>query len=634
MSGICGKFNYKTYKNIDKGLIMSMSESIKHRGPYAQYIHVNGILGLAVQSSSDRQQLSYNENRDIVAVTDGVIFNKPELTAFLGNKGNLNSVSGIFVNLYELLGKDFIQKIDGEFAFCIWDEQKKTLILGRNHFGNRPLYYYEGRDGLVFGSEIKAIVTDSAVERKVDCEALDAYFTFSYVPTPHTLFEGIKQIPAGSLLICEGNRINFVNYWEYSLKNISSKIKEKDCSEALYELLEKAVKKRINCVNTERVGAFLSSGIDTSIVVYLTKKLLNKRFDVFTVGFNDKAFNEIPAAKKTANYYDVNIHEIIVDEKMCIDALPKVILHTDFPFWDISAIPTYYAGMVACTNVDAVITGDGPDQLLAGSTKYAEWKKVSTFSNEFLRTKVLANFVNISRNFSTNNILFEKLLRNARIEALPLQERYFIRKSLLSPAQKHEAYNDDFSKQISHRIISEVIDKYFVKTDGSNFIDKLLYQDISLFLQDDLLVKVDRMLSAHSLQFLTPFLDKEVMNFVSTIPVHYKIKGLINPNKKYILKKAFSRYLPKEVIGRKKMGFSPPQIKWMRNNLKDSIIDNLLVNNSGISRYFNVEFVSKKVYQFYNNEYTNNCWLIWAFYMFELWHKAYIENQSIYNLRN
>ena len=573
MSGVCGIYNYKTNRKIEDKQLRRLSDLVKHRGKFSSDIHINGEIGLAINSSNNRSAHSFgNAESSILGMLDGNIFNKKQLLCLIKEKcGFVSDESNISIitQLYKILGDDFIKIIDGEFALCVWDASEKKLILARNHSGNKPLYYYEGADGIIFASEIKSILSCN-IKREIDPIALDAYFTFSYIPTPYTLFMGIKQIPAGSLLICKENELKIHPYWEFNKEKINTRISSVDCQEKLRELLSEAVNKRIN--NGNITGAFLSGGIDTTIVVYLMRKLLNKGFNVFTVGFDDVTFNEIPDAEKTAKFYDVKINKIIIDAKMGKAAISKVIWHTDLPFWDISAIPTYYGGLLASEQADLIITGDGSDQLLGGSDVYADWKKQYYLFPEFLRTRALASLVNLFNGINTKNVFLEKLLRNARIESFPLEQRYLIRSSLLTQEAKKEAYNNDFKNQILEDISLKINNRYFRKSNRSNFIDKLLYKDVLFFLHDDLLVKVDRMLSANSLEFRTPFLDIDLMNFISTIPVEYKIKGIFKPNKKYILKRAFQSYIPPHVLMRKKMGFSPPQRKWIKEDFKEIII--------------------------------------------------------------
>ncbi|MFH0731645.1 MAG: asparagine synthase (glutamine-hydrolyzing) [Candidatus Omnitrophota bacterium] len=630
MSGICGIYNYNSKDLISPDLLNKMSSTIKHRGPHFREAYINNNIGLAVQYSRRDVQSGHDGRKNLWCVLDGKIFNKKELCSLIpGENGSLSkkAESEILTMLYDLRGEDFIKLIDGEFAFCLWDGISRKLILARNHSGNKPLYYYQKQDSIIFGSEIKAILADPSIEREIDPISIDAYFTLHDVPCPDTLFKGVKQVPAGSFLICSNDETKIIPYWKYNSKSVDIKLNEKECSESLYSLLAKSVKKRLE--GESNAGAFLSSGIDSSVVTFLMKQVLNKKFNVFSVGFDDQEYDELPYAKKTANFLDVQMHDVVVDAEMAKDTLPKIIRHTDLPFYDSSAIPTYYGGLVASKNSDVVFTGDGSDQLLGGSIVYAEWKKQLRLLPEVLRCRVLSPLLKPICTMETNNVLCEKIIRNTKIECLSLYERFSTRKDILPYSKKEKIYNDDFKKQINGDISLAINSKWFSESNRSDFIDQLLYKDVLFFLQDDLLVKVDRMLSASSMEFRTPFLDIEVMDFISTIPLEYKIKGVFNPIKKYILKKTFGKHLPDYVLTNRKTGFEPPYRKWMRNEFKDMILDHVLSSDSSIHTYFDIEFVKKTIEQFYSGKYLQNWRLIWAWFMFEMWHREYICNTEI-----
>ena len=374
MCGIVGKYNFKNNSPVEKRLIEEMCSQIVHRGPDDEGVFVKGNIGLGMRRLSiiDLEvghQPIYNEDKSVVIVYNGEIYNFIELRKPLEEKGHrfyTNTDTEVLVHAYEEYGLDFINKIRGMFAFALWDEKQERLVLARDRMGQKPLYFKENQGTLWFCSEIKSMLMDRSVEREVDLSSLDYFLTFAYIPSPQTMFKGIKKLPPATMLICERGRIAKKKYWTFD-NTCQATVDISECAERLYSLLSESVRMRL--ISDVPLGAFLSGGIDSSIVVGLMAEHSTTPVKTFSIGFTEDEFSELEYARLVSKRFSTEHHEYVVDSKV-EELIPKLVWHYSEPVGDSSAIPTYYVSKMTRESVTVALSGDGGDELFAGYGRY------------------------------------------------------------------------------------------------------------------------------------------------------------------------------------------------------------------------------------------------------------------------
>ena len=634
MCGICGILYHDQTRPVPEQLIERMNTILHHRGPDDYGIWVQGNIGLgqARLSIIDLSPLGHqpmcNEDGSVWITFNGEIYNFLELKKELIQKGHQfrsQTDSETILHLWEEFGPACVERLRGMFAIALWDERQRTLFLARDRMGKKPLFYAALPDRFIFGSEIKAILQDDDFEIAPDLEAIHYYLTYQSVPAPYSAFKGIKKLaPAHTLLVKDG-KVEVKRYWNLSYREkrrVVGEAGERELQEEIIERLREAV--RIRLMSDVPLGAFLSGGIDSSIVVALMAGLMDQPVKTFSIGFVEEEYNELKYARMVAERYHTDHHEFIVKPD-AQSIFPELVWHYNEPFADSSAIPTYYVSKLARQHVTVVLTGDGGDENFAGYPRYQNFGDYSTknsYPSWLARCLIPNSEMRLFRRGWGRTLESMRRLKDLTQERL----LYYRRITHFSEYYQQSLYTRDFFEKLQGKIgVDIMLDKYR-QSDATNFLDSTLYLDLNLYLPDTLMTKTDIAGMTHSLEARMPILDHLFMEFVATIPPELKLKdGTIS---KYIFKKAVEPYLPHEVIYRSKMGFGVPTDHWFRHELKEMVYDILLSQRALARGYFNRDYVQSLLDRHQSGE--NWQYFIWNLLMLEMWHLMFIDQTLAY----
>lgn len=629
MCGIDGILYYDRAQVVPEKLIERMNAVLRHRGPDDSGVWVKGNMGLGqarlsiIDLSPLGRQPMCNEDGTVWITFNGEIYNFLELKEELLRKGHQfrsHTDTETILHLWEEFGPACVERLRGMFAIALWDERQQTLFLARDRVGKKPLFYAALPDRFIFGSEIKAILQDEGFEVSPDLEAIHYYLTYQSVPAPYSAFKGVKKLPPAHTLLVKDGKVTIQRYWDLSYhqkRNVVGEAAERELQEEIIERLREAV--RIRLMSDVPLGAFLSGGVDSSIVVALMAGLMDQPVKTFSIGFAEQEYNELPYARMVAERYHTDHHEFIV--KPDAQAIfPELVWHYNEPFADSSAIPTYYVSKLARQYVTVVLTGDGGDENFAGYPRYQNLGDYAVKGNypSWLSRCLIPNsemrLFKHNRGRSLNDLRRLKDLTQERL-------LYYKRITHFSEYYQNSLYTSAFVDQLDGKFgVDIMLDKYR-QSDATNFLDSTLYVDFNLYLPDTLMTKTDIAGMTHSLEARMPILDHLFMEFVATIPPELKLKdGTIS---KYIFKKAVEPYLPQEVIYRPKMGFGVPTDHWFRNELKEMTYDTLLSQRALERGYFNRDHIQSMLDRHQTGE--NWQYHIWNLLMLEMWHLMFVD---------
>jgi asparagine synthase (glutamine-hydrolysing) len=621
--GICGVYNFDK-SHVDKTLLRQMCTVIKHRGPDDEGIFLDDHIGLGMRRLSiidleTGHQPIHNEDESIWIVFNGEIYNYRELRQFLEEKNHrfyTSSDTEVLIHLYEELGDDCVTMLNGMFAFAIWDANKKKILLARDRIGIKPLHYVILSNKLIFGSELKSILQDTDVKREVNLTALHHFLAFEYVPAPETMFEGIKKLLPGHVLSCEKGNVSVRKYWDLKFTN-SNKQSTAFYSDQIYELLKRSVERRL--ISDVPLGAFLSGGIDSSSIVGLMSELMDDPVKTFSIGFEEESYNELNYARIVAEHFETEHYEEIITPD-AVNLVNEIIQYLDEPFADVSVFPTYLVSELARKHVTVVLSGDGGDEQFAGYDWYAAskldryYRKAPVVLRKGI-TRIIQRLPPSPQKKGFVNIL----QRFVEGSSLPVDGRHVRWQYFITNEEREQLYSNTLNYKLHNFNSFDLINNFYLSDNANDKLSKEQYVDLKMYLPDDILVKVDRMSMANSLEARVPFLDHEFVEFSATISPDLKLRGLIT---KYILKRALSQLLPKEIIHRKKQGFSIPMKNWLRDELRNMMLGVLSRERIIEKGYFNYEQVNKLIQQHLEGK-RNNAHKIWAIMTFELWHELY-----------
>jgi asparagine synthase (glutamine-hydrolysing) len=618
---------------VEPALLHRLCKVLAHRGPDDEGYYVNGPVGLGqrrlaiLDVAGGRQPMS-NEDGTVWVTFNGEIYNFEDLRRHLdalGHRFATRSDTETIVHAYEQYGPECVKRLRGMFAFGVWDQHARKLLVARDRVGKKPLFYAEADGQWLFASELQGLLQHPGVGRDVDPTALDDYLTYGYVPAPKTIFAGVYKLPPAHYLTLDvgpagGAKIRTERYWqlEYGPKlNVS----EAEAAEGLLEVLREAV--RLRMIADVPLGALLSGGIDSSLVVALMSRL-GGRVKTFSIGFEEQDFTELPYARLVAERCATDHHELIVRPD-ALDVLPTLVRHYGEPFADSSAIPTYHVAKLTREHVKVALNGDGGDECLAGYDRYL----ASRLADRYQRLPVIARTLAIE---PFRRLIPEGIPRRSRLRQLkrflevagdPADRRYLRWVTYISSEHKRSLYAPEFEARLAGHAGEQWLLDVWQRTVRDNLdpLDTLLSVDVQSYLPYDLLVKMDIASMANSLEARSPFLDHEVMEFCARLPAAYKVRGLTT---KYLLKTAGAGLLPGETLTRRKMGFGIPVGYWMRGELKPWVDDVLLAPRALKRGYFAPGALRRLVHAHVDGRHDRS-FELWALLWLELWHREFMD---------
>ena len=622
MCGICGFFTKNMSKDEKTNIALQMMEQIVHRGPDDSgfYTSDEGESGVAlafrrlsiIDVAAGHQPMT-NEDGKLWLVFNGEIYNYEALRTELFEKGHrfaTNTDSEVVLHLYEEYGEDCTKRLRGMFGFVIWDDERRVLFGARDRFGIKPLYYAHFGDTFVFGSEAKALLEHPGIMRELNEDSLQHYFTFQFVPDPETLFKGIKRLPPSHHFTLREGKLTISRYWQLEFRP-----ENKPAShfiEGTRHLLTEAV--RMHMMSEVPRGAFLSSGIDSSIIAALLRRM--EKLQTFSVGYAEglyDKYDELTDARSTAQYLGTEHSETRVSGSEFWSAVPQIVWHMDEPVADPAACALYFVARRASQDITVVLSGEGADEVFGGYGIYREPAEVNKFGvvpsplRSLLKRMALA---------LPEGIKGKDYIRRA---TTPLSERYFGNALIFTEEQKDNLLTMRSSHKLSPLDITR---PYFKEAAHLDDIAQMQYLDFKTWLSGDILTKADRMTMAHSLELRVPFLDHHLVEFAGTIPHHLKISGGMT---KYILREAARDWLPPEVATRPKRGFPVPTREWIK---KDWLTDvRAMLSSDLASQYINKKYTLQLLDEHVAGK-RDNSRRLWAILVFQVWYGVFIE-QSI-----
>jgi len=617
MCGIFGKLFFEKTK-IETNTYRPYLDCLTHRGPDDEgfYKDEHVILGARRLSIIDPSSAGHmpmsNEDKSLWIVFNGEIYNFLELRKRLEKKHKFKSKTDteVVLYLYEEKGPDALRDLRGMFAFAIWDKKKRELFIARDRLGKKPVKLYYNNDFFIFASELKALLNDEAVPKEIDYGAIDEYLTYQYIPSPKTGFKNIYKLEQAHYLVINlSGEVKKKRYWNLGFST-KLHLSEGEWEERILVKLKESVKLRL--ISDVPLGAHLSGGIDSSIIVALMSQELNKPLKTFSIGFQESDYNELPYARLIAKRYKTNHHELIVKPKM-IEILPKLAYYYEEPYSDPSALPTWYLCELTKKDVTVVLNGDGGDENFAGYTRYGIFKlyqqlKYLPFKNTFRDLNQALFKLTKQKIFSQISKFFQLYNYKDEITYLRLID-YF------GQEDKDMIYAHDFKKKVIQSRWEKIMLSRFREAKTSDWLDRLLYTDITTYLPDDLLVKVDIAGMAHSLEVRSPFLDHEFMELAAQIPSNFKMQGYY---RKYLLKKIAKKFLPQENIVRSKKGFGIPIEYWFQKQLKEYVKEKLLNSKFLSFGFFDKKGIEKMI-NLHNKRRRNYAYRLWALLMLREW---------------
>jgi asparagine synthase (glutamine-hydrolysing) len=621
MCGIAGFIDAEIGQHRAEQLVDSMCQVIRHRGPDDQGTWVGdgaalGARRLSIIDVSGGNQPIFNEDQSILIVFNGEIYNYLELRDELLARGHhfaTNCDTEAIVHAYEEYGDDCVKHLRGMFTFAIWDRKRHRLLAARDRFGKKPFnYYWDGRR-LIFGSEIKSIL-QLGIPREINPIALDEYLVYRYVPTPNTLFKNVMKLPAAHILVYEDGQISTRRYWELPFTP-TCQDDEATASERILELLKDAVKVRL--MSEVPLGAFLSGGVDSSVVVGLMSQMMSQPVKTFSIGFEEDDYSELPYARQIAEHFGTDHHEFFVRPEL-ISVLPQLVWAYDEPFADASMLPTYYVSKLAREHVTVALTGDGGDEIFGG---YVHYERELVTSRIPLLMRLLLGY---GSNLMPDGMRGKKRFHNMLYDHA---RRNVCSTTLFPENSRRSMYSRDcFERVRGHDPFERQLSEYR-KVSGLDVTASMQYVDARVYLTDDILVKVDKASMFNSLETRAPLLDQHLVEYVASLPSSLRLHdGVL----KYLLKKIALNMVPPETVNRPKHGFRVPIKQWFRGDLSAYALELLEAPRAQQRGIFNPQFIHNLLKAHASTKLVNFSEAIWALVCLELWFQVYIDEPPLY----
>lgn len=602
----------------------SMCAAISHRGPDDQGMYLGkgrkvglGMRRLSIIDVNTGRQPVRNEDGSVWVVFNGEIYNFKELRRELEQRGHVfytATDTETIVHLYEETGPRCVERLRGMFAFAVWDERRRQLVLARDRVGIKPLYYAETNGRLLFASELKALLQLPDVERRLNWGAVDHLFTFLATPASDSIVEGVRKLQPGHVLVASPEQgVSRTRYWEVRFAPESGR-KEGYYVERLRGLLEESVD--LHRVSDVPLGAFLSGGIDSSAVVATLTRLTGGPVKTFSIGFPDREFDELAHARRVAERFGTDHHELVL-EPDALNAVEDLAWYLDEPFGDASAIPTYMVSKLAAGHVTVVLSGDGGDELFAGYDKYLVEQRERRYRFLPAFTRKLFGLIGEAM---PDGMRGRNLLRHL---ALTGAERYLDASTLFRREEKRRLFHAEVFEQLAESDHAADYADVLTRANG-HWLSALQRLDLKSYLPLDILTKVDRMSMAHSIEARVPLLDHKLIEFAATIPADLLLR---NGSTKYVFKRAMRGILPDEIIDRPKHGFGVPLGRWFRGQLGSFVRELLLSDTSRRRGIFNPAYVEQLVRQQERGRALDL--QLWTLISFELWCRTFLDRNAM-----
>jgi len=637
MCGICGKIDF-TGSPVDEDLLRRMTGLLAHRGPDDSGVYLRhkgsvscGLghrrLSIIDLTEAGRQPMS-NEDKTVWMVFNGEIYNFAALREELERKGHRftsRTDSEVIIHLFEEEGSAGVARLVGMFALALWSEKRQTLILARDQVGIKPLVYYWDGKKFLFASEIKSLLADNAVRKEMDLEALDLYLSLNYIPAPHTIFKNIRKLRPGHILTIRDGLLKEERFWDIAPPGMMTPADAPEAPDfeetksTLFRTLEEAVRSQM--VADVSLGAFLSGGIDSSVIVGLMARNASRPVKTYAIGFKDMPmYDESAYAREVAAFHHTEHHEIMLSSREIIDTIPAVLASLDEPFGDSSAVPTYVVARETARDVTVALSGDGGDELFAGYRMYKgeAWYRRYCLIPRLIRAGLLEPIVcslpdSRDNRYGEHIRRIKKFLRGAKDT---FEERVFSWNELFSPESKKALLTDSnrTTRQLAPELFAAALSR--LPTDP---INRMLYADLVISLPADMLWKVDTMSMLNSIEVRVPLLDHRVCELAFTIGGDWKIRS---GRSKYVFVETFKEILPQSLHNRPKWGFEMPISKWLKSDLRYLIEENLSQERIIKEGIFHYPAVKKLIDKLMSNR-SDTSWQIWNLIVFQVWYSHY-----------
>jgi asparagine synthase (glutamine-hydrolysing) len=614
---MCGIAGLAARSGVDPERLRAMSATLVHRGPDADGTLVDGPVGLASRRLSiidleTGDQPIANEDGTVHVIQNGEIYNYRELRAELelaGHRFGTHSDTEVLVHLYEQHGDGFAERLRGMFAVAIWDSRRRRLVLARDRFGIKPLYYREDGGDLLFASELRALPRG-----EVDPDAVEAFLAFNSVPGPLSIFRGTHKLQPGQLLVWEDGRVETSRFARPAPVDAHDvrREDEDELAEELRARLRDSV--RAHLIADVPVGVLLSGGVDSGLLAALAAQESDDAVHTFSIGFEEGSFDELDDARAVAERYGTDHQELVLRPDAAL-LLPALADAFDEPFADSSALPTYLVSELAAAHVKVALSGEGGDELFGGYYTYA--------------ADLLA--LRVGRLAPLARPVVERLPSSSRKASFDYKAKRFVRGASLPPLERHHAWKEIFSPELRAELTGrpsngdpvDLLRRRFDETEGAELLARLQDVDLGIYLVDDLLVKTDRASMAHSLEARVPYLDPLVAGLAQALPTRLKVSGL---RKKRLLRQAAAPLLPRRIVYGRKRGFSIPAAAWLRGDLEPFARDVLSAETLRRQGYFRPEPVTSLIDRHASGQ-EDLSRQLWGLLAFTLWHERHVERQ-------
>lgn len=619
MCGICG-FNWN-----NENLVTRMADEIRHRGPDQHGVYLGDSVSLGhrrlsiIDLSEHGRQPMFNEDRSVCLVFNGEIYNFLEVRADLEAKGHRfqgRSDSEVIVHAYEEYGVETPHRLRGMFAFAIWDDARKLLFVARDRIGIKPLYYYHRNGKFLFASEIKAILQCEEVARELDRQALYDYIGFEFVPAPNTMFRDIRKLPAGHYATLRNGRLDVRRYWDLSLRPRAAPLSYADAVEKERDLLEAAVTSHL--MSDVPLGVFLSGGLDSSALVAMMRKNISGPLRTFTIGYPDKTFSEMDYAAQVAERFETD-HQVLMIDDLKAEHIERALWHLDEPMTDLSTVPLFLVCEQARKHVTVCLSGEGGDESYAGYDRFKA-SRLNAFYRCVpapLRRRVISRLVKALPDRPQKKGALNMLKRFIEGADLPPEGAHLRWQYFSNPDQDRRLFRPDFGRQVEtdrFRLIREAAER----CDADDRVNREIYLDMRFMMTDSVLMKVDKMSMASSLEIRVPLLDHVFVEYIASLPGRWKLKGL---RTKHVFRSALEGILPDNIVNRGKQGYSLPVKHLLRDRLRPYMID--LLNRSTIVREtMDIDFVHRLIREHIDMAHNHNH-VLWALMNVAIWQEKF-----------